>query len=127
MLESPTNRDANLARLDDLVAKLHSQMLTLAFLVKQRFFLPAIKGTVEPKRLFTQGDLASYFKVTPRTVRNWIASGLEASEIGGVTRISWEAIEKFKQTNTRRKFGWRSISQKPDRGLSATDGIDIAA
>lgn len=40
-------------------------------------------------------EIASHLGVTARTVRRWMATGLEHVVIGRTVRTTWEAVERF--------------------------------
>ncbi|HEY77073.1 MAG TPA: helix-turn-helix domain-containing protein [Thermoflexia bacterium] len=65
-----------------------------------------------PARLFTVGEVADLFQVSPRTVFRWMAQGrLPAIRVGNITRIRPEDLEAFFEahlsTQTRGRPGQR--------------------
>lgn len=54
------------------------------------------KATVSPEPHFTVAEVAAIYRVTPRTVRNWIYGGLlRAWRRGRLIRIPQSALENF--------------------------------
>jgi hypothetical protein len=63
------------------------------------------------EQYYTKQELANKYRVSVRTVTNWIIDGLEVEEVGGIKRISFQALETFKKSAKGKKFGWRSTKQ----------------
>jgi hypothetical protein len=63
------------------------------------------------EQYYTKQELANKYRVSVRTVTNWIIDGLEVEEVGGIKRINFEAVEKFKKSSKGKKFHWKSIGQ----------------
>lgn len=107
--------DKNLAiqELDQMLAKLQNYISTLSLYLKQnhllknRNYIPAN----QEMELYTKHEVAAKFRVSIRTVTNWIIDGLETIEIGGVKRISNAALLAFTKMKRTKKFNWRSITR----------------
>lgn len=61
---------------------------------------------IDPQResVCTLDEVSRRLRVHPRTVYNWarrtLGSRLETIKLGGTLRTSWEAVDRFKQSNT---------------------------
>jgi len=54
------------------------------------------------KQMLLTGEVASYFRVTERTIRNWIASGdLVSVKKGGTRRVTRESVLDFDRSNKK--------------------------
>jgi hypothetical protein len=109
-LERKVDRKIAIEELDKALADLQSFILSASIVYKQKYLLTEILNEVNPPDTFyTKQEVAIRYRVSGRTVSNWIVSGLEAIEIGGIVRISQQAIDTFVKTNKRKKFHWRSL------------------
>jgi excisionase family DNA binding protein len=52
-------------------------------------------------RFYTVADVATYFDVSPRTVRRWLKNGLRGHKFGGVLRIAEADILGFAERHRR--------------------------
>lgn len=109
------DRKLALQELDNRLALLSNFVLLLSMNLKQRYLLE-IHQPKEPKpvasELLTRKEVARRFRVDEKTVANWIKVGLKATEIGGVNRISEEALQEFMQAHKTRKFSWPSVGNR---------------
>jgi hypothetical protein len=62
---------------------------------------------VEPVAYYTKQELANRYRVSVRTITNWIVDGLETEDVGGVKRISSHALETFKRTRSGKRSHWK--------------------
>jgi hypothetical protein len=110
-LEPKADKIIAIEELDRIIAELQSHLLSFSLYVKQNHLLKGY-GTISKKEneFFTKQELAAKYRVSVRTISNWIVDGLEAEEIGGVVRISSVALQTFVSVNKRKKFRWKSIS-----------------
>jgi len=105
-------RDRIILTVDELLGKLQNRIQLLSVYFKQRYVLPnaVAPAPLEPT-FYTKQEVALRYRVSMRTITNWIVAGLETTLIGGVIRISDTALQEFVKINKRRKYGWRSISR----------------
>lgn len=97
--------------LDNLIALLHNHVLSLSFHIKQNYLIGSEKIERQNTDYYTKQEIANLYRVSVRTVTNWILDGLQCLEIGGVKRISQEALKEFVKSNKAKKFNWRSIAR----------------
>lgn len=109
LLERKNDTSAALKELDDRLALLQNHIQLLSLYVKQNHLLLKTTQPVGPVEYYTKQELANKYRVSVRTITNWIVDGLEAEEIGGVKRISRTALDNFSIMKNRKKFNWRSI------------------
>lgn len=51
---------------------------------------------MDKKPVYTVGEIADYYRVTPAAVYKWIKTGkLEAFQLGDAYRITADALERF--------------------------------
>lgn len=87
----------------------HIQLISLH--LKQKYLSNKMISSASIADIFyTKQELANKYRVSVRTVTNWIVDGLEVEEVGGIKRISQRAVEKFKHSSKGKKFTWRSIA-----------------
>lgn len=111
-LNSKADQTVGLEELDRVLTILYSHALTLSLHFKQRYLLKQSYGSASEKvDYFTKQELANKYRVSIRTVSNWISDGLVAEEIGGIKRISCQAIRNFQTSRKGKKFNWRSIKR----------------
>lgn len=91
-----------LHELDTLIGMLQNHILGLSLFVKQKFLIP--RPVVENSTYYTKQEIANIYRVSVRTVSNWIIDGLETTVIGGIKRISKDALAEFRKKNKSRKF-----------------------
>lgn len=110
-LASKADKSLALQELDTGIGLLQNHILLLSLYVKQNYLIEK-KGDGSEKKdsnLLTKDEISKKYKVNIKTVGNWIRDGLDSVEIGGIVRISNEAIEEFKKKRKSKKFHWRSI------------------
>jgi hypothetical protein len=111
-LERKSNKQLALAELDNIITSVNNCSLNLSLYLKQNYLLvkeSSTKNAIEDSDCLTKRQVAKKYGVDVRTVTNWIRSGLQAIEIGGVIRIGKDALEKFIRENKSKKFNWKSI------------------
>lgn len=106
--------DKNLAiqELDRILAVLQNHITSLSLYLKQNHLLS--KDRVAPVvevEFYTKQEIAAKYRVSIRTVTNWIIDGLDTVEIGGVKRISNSALNAFTKIKRTKKFSWKSIAK----------------
>jgi hypothetical protein len=111
-LERKADKKLALQELDTLIGKLHNHILLLSLYIKQNHLIERKSATESAIGFYTKQEVAILYRVSVRTVTNWIISGLETTLIGGVIRISKQAVEEFVRHNKTKKFNWRSIVRK---------------
>lgn len=106
-------RERALLDLDTLFGKLQNHIQLLSLYLKQRHLLGNTVTTapVDTDSNYTKQEVAARYRVSIRTITNWISSGLQTTLIGGVIRISESALQEFIKNNKRRKYNWKSISR----------------
>jgi hypothetical protein len=110
-LERKADKKLAVQELDKIIAVLQNHMLSLSLYLKQNYLL-ARSSAMDQKsenEFYTKQEIAIKYRVSVRTVSNWIIDGLEAIDIGGVKRISHQAILDFVNQNKTKKFHWKSI------------------
>lgn len=114
-LERKADRDLAIRELDEMIGTLQNHILLLSIFIKQNHLFIISKDTLQDASiLYTKQELAIRYRVSIRTVSNWILDGLQATEIGGVKRISEQAVQEYIKSNKTKKFNWKSIvSLKP--------------
>lgn len=82
-----------LQELDGLIGSLQNHILSLSLFIKQNFLIgtPAIENSI----YYTKQEIANIYRVSVRTVSNWILHGLQTTAMGGIKRISKEAVREF--------------------------------
>lgn len=101
--------------LDTAIGLLANFILLLSVDLKQKYLLSTAqeqRQTPEESGLLTRQEVAQKFKVSRRTVSNWIYDGLKTTEIGGVIRISEEALQEFMKSHQTKKFNWASVGNR---------------
>lgn len=104
------DREKAIQELDKQIGNLQNWALSLACYFKQNYLFrndPETQ-TTNSVSYFTKHEIANKYRVSIRTVNNWIISGLNTIEIGGVVRVSNEAISEFVRHNRTKKFNWKS-------------------
>lgn len=111
-LERSSDPEIAIRELDDALALLQNHIQLLSLYLKQKYLLNERKPVPNLEDCFyTKQELANKYRVSVRTVTNWIIDGLEAEEVGGIKRISYEALERFKKSAKGKKFVWKSIAR----------------
>jgi hypothetical protein len=106
------SQDGTLAaqELDAMLALVQNHVQLLSLYVKQNYLINKSAGiAAEQVEYYTKQEIANKYRVSIRTVTNWIIDGLEAEDVGGVKRISKQAIDAFRRSAKGKKFNWRSI------------------
>jgi hypothetical protein len=113
-LERKHDHELAIRELDRQIACVQNFILLLSICLKQKLIHDETKEMIKncDQLLYTKQEIANRYRVSIRTVTNWIIAGLEALEIGGVRRISHQAIEAFVRTNRTKKPHWKSIARK---------------
>jgi hypothetical protein len=108
------SKELALQELDQLIVLLQKHMLSLSLYIKSQHLWKRSHGANLGNGcpIYTKHEVALKYRVSLRTVRNWITDGLETIEIGGVKRISEEAVQQFIKNNRTKKFHWRSIARR---------------
>jgi hypothetical protein len=110
-LERKADKKLAVQELDKVIAVLQNHMLSLSLYLKQNYLLArsTAMGQKSQNEFYTKQEIAIKYRVSVRTVSNWIIDGLEAIDIGGVKRISHQAVVDFVKQNKTKKFHWKSI------------------
>jgi hypothetical protein len=109
-LERKADKRLAIEELDRNLSLLQGHLSTFSLYIKQNHLLCRIDADVKHNvEFYTKQEIAAKYRVSVRTVSNWIIDGLEAEEIGGVIRISSLALKAFVSTKKRKKFNWKSI------------------
>jgi DNA-binding HxlR family transcriptional regulator len=104
--------------LESFIAQFSNKALMLSLHLKQVHIL-GVNYRQEPNAngeevTYTKSSLAKKYRVSVRTISNWINDGLECEMIGGVIRISQQAIKDFIIKAKSKKTNWKSISKTKD-------------
>lgn len=112
LLKGRSDEKAAIQQLDSILALLQNHITLLSLYLKQKYLLNESRPLPSVENCFyTKQELANKYRVSVRTVTNWIIDGLEVEEVGGIKRISFEAVEKFKKSVKGKKFHWKSIKR----------------
>ncbi len=94
-------RDRIILTVDELLGKLQNRIQLLSMYFKQRYVLPNVVAPAALKSPFyTKQEVALRYRVSMRTITNWIVAGLETTLIGGVIRTSDTALQEFVKNNS---------------------------
>jgi hypothetical protein len=110
-LERKADKKLALKEVDGLIGRLQNFVLLVSLYVKQNYLIDKPNKEEEYTGFYTKQEVAILYRVTVRTVSAWIASGLETTNIGGVIRISKQAVVDFVKRNKSRKPHWKSIAR----------------
>jgi hypothetical protein len=112
-IDRKADRKEALEELDRLIGIVQNHILSLSLFLKQNHLLIKQNFLVEDNdvEFYTKQEVAARYRVSVRTVTNWIIDGLETVEIGGVKRISNTALLAFTKIKRTKKFHWKSISR----------------
>lgn len=111
-LERTPDKKLAILELDKAIAILQNHILSLSLFLKQNHLLRnTIDSIPSEVEYYTKQEIAVKYRVSIRTVTNWIIDGLEAVECGGVKRISNKALIAFTKIKRTKKFNWRSIAR----------------
>lgn len=112
LIRRRTDEKAAIQHLDNILALLQNHISLMSLYLKQKYLLNEFRPAPSAEDCFyTKQELANKYRVSVRTVTNWIIDGLEVEEVGGIKRISFEAVEKFKKSVKGKKFQWKSIAR----------------
>lgn len=106
-LERKADQKLAAQELDHLIGILQNHILSLSLFIKNNFTLVKSSQAIENSIYYTKQEIANVYRVSVRTVSNWILDGLETTVIGGIKRISKEAVKEFQLKNKTKKFNWR--------------------
>lgn len=106
-LERKADQKLAAQELDHLIGILQNHILSLSLFIKNNFTLVKSSQAIENSVYYTKQEIANIYRVSVRTVSNWILDGLETTVIGGIKRISKEAVKEFQLKNKTKKFNWR--------------------
>jgi hypothetical protein len=115
-VERSIDKLAAIKELDGDILKLYNWALTASMFIKQKYVVPEIvrqSGKISKDDLqYTKQEVAIKYKVSMRTVGNWIMWGLEVTKVSGVVRISRSALESFVMSSKAKKFNWISAATR---------------
>lgn len=113
-LERRQDKYLALQELDRIIGNVQNHLVLLSLYLKQNHIIKNERANSDSSftGFYTKQEVANKYRVSIRTVTNWIIDGLEAVNIGGIKRISHEAICTFVKQNKSKKFAWRSIAKK---------------
>jgi hypothetical protein len=110
LVKNRTDKVIAVQELDTKLAILQNHIQLLALYIKQNYLVCTSSPAPNVnEQYYTKQELANKYRVSVRTVTNWIIDGLEVEEVGGIKRISFQSLEKFKRSAKGKKFGWKSI------------------
>ena len=107
-LDGKNDKKIALQELDKTIAILQNYVLLLSIFLKQNHLLAKTITDTNDTTLYTKQEIANKYRVSVRTVNNWILDGLQTVEIGGIKRIDSQSIQEYKKRKRRRKFNWKS-------------------
>ena len=112
-LQRKADKALAIQELDGIIGELQNHISSFALYIKQNHLLRQIKKeyTWDTDAFYTKQEIAIRYRVSIRTVSNWTYSGLQVTEIGGVKRISEQAVREFVKRNKTKKFNWKSIAR----------------
>ncbi|MCU0352877.1 MAG: helix-turn-helix domain-containing protein [Cytophagales bacterium] len=111
-LERKADRGKAVAELDETIGVLQNHVFALSLYLKQHYLLVQQSGFCQDENFFyTKQELAVKYRVSVRTVTSWIADGLQTMEVGGVKRISQQALSEYAKQSKTKKFHWKSIAR----------------
>lgn len=112
-LERKADKKLAIQELDRIIGTLQNHILSLSLFIKQSHLLNRSTDTAHNSDalFYTKQEVAIKYRVSVRTVNNWMLDGLQTTEIGGVKRISEQAVQEFVKKNKTKKFNWRSIAR----------------
>lgn len=112
-LERKADKGLAIEELDRIIGELQNHISSFSLYIKQNYLLRQIKKDYPCREdmFYTKQEVAIRYRVSIRTVSNWTYSGLQVTEIGGVKRISEQAVKEFVGRNKTKKFHWKSIAR----------------
>lgn len=96
-LKRKADKSLAIQELDRILAVLQNHITSLSLYLKLNhlFTKPKLRPENMEVEFLTKQEIAAKYRVSIRTVTNWIIDGLETLEIGGVKRISNDALKAF--------------------------------
>lgn len=112
LVKNGTDKGIAVQELDTKLAILQNHIQLLALYIKQNYLVctPSPAPNVN-EQYYTKQELANKYRVSVRTITNWIIDGLEVEEVGGVRRISNSSLMAFTNSKKGKKFNWKSIAK----------------
>lgn len=112
-LKRKADKSLAIQELDRILAVLQNHITSLSLYLKLNhlFTKPKLRPENMEVEFLTKQEIAAKYRVSIRTVTNWIIDGLETLEIGGVKRISNDALKAFVLSKKTKKFNWKSIAK----------------
>jgi hypothetical protein len=112
LLKNRTDKVIAVQELDTKLAILQNHIQLLALYIKQNYLVCTSSPAPNVnEQYYTKQELANKYRVSVRTVTNWIIDGLEVEEVGGVRRISNSSLMAFTNSKKGKKFNWKSIAK----------------
>jgi len=111
-LKRKADAESATIELDNIAGLLQNHILSLSLLIKQKLLAIKASPKIENSSYYTKQEIANIFRVSVRTVSNWILDGLQTTVIGGIKRISKQAVIEFQKRGSRKKFNWKACSNK---------------
>jgi hypothetical protein len=111
LMKKKMDKDAAIQELDIKLAVLQNHIQLLAMYIKQNYLIRKSSSQNGGEQYYTKQELANKYRVSVRTITNWIIDGLEVEEVGGIKRISFDALKAFKESVKGKKFQWKSIAR----------------
>jgi hypothetical protein len=108
-LERKADKKLAIEELDKVIGILQNHIFSLSLYLKQNhLFAEASNTSYKEDSFYTKQEVAIRYRVSIRTVTNWISDGLQTVEIGGVKRISEQAVLEYVKKSKTKKFHWKS-------------------
>ena len=112
LVKNRTDKGIAVQELDIKLAILQNHIQLLALYIKQNYLVCTSSPAPNVnEQYYTKQELANKYRVSVRTVTNWIIDGLEVEEVGGVRRISNSSLMAFTNSKKGKKFNWKSIAK----------------
>jgi hypothetical protein len=112
LVKNRTDKVIAVQELDTKLAILQNHIQLLALYIKQNYLVCTSSPAPNVnEQYYTKQELANKYRVSVRTVTNWIIDGLEVEEVGGVRRISNSSLMAFTNSKKGKKFNWKSIAK----------------
>jgi hypothetical protein len=112
-LKCKLDKNIALQDLDNIIGTLQNHIFLLSLHLKQHYILLKSESKTDQQLEYTKKEVAKKFRVSTRTVSNWIYEGLKTTEIGGIIRISEQALDDFQKNHKTKKFNWASTGNVP--------------
>ena len=110
-LKRKEDKSLAIQELDRILAVLQNHITSLSLYLKLNHLFTKPRPENTEVEFLTKQEIAAKYRVSIRTVTNWIIDGLETLEIGGVKRISNDALKAFVLSKKTKKFNWKSIAR----------------